>query len=76
MDDNRLFVFYKKVYFFQYLGGFQNLDEFWIVVFVVVELETNHIWFFAARVLVVDFWATIDYQFEKIGSFVARPCVS
>jgi hypothetical protein len=59
------------VYFFQYVGGFQNLDEFWIVVFVVVELETNHIWFFAARVLVVDFRATIDYQFEKIGSFVA-----
>jgi hypothetical protein len=76
MNDNRLFVFYKMVYFFQYLGGFQNLDEFWVVVFVVVKLEANHVGLFASRVLVVDFGATIDNQFEKIGPFIARPGVA
>jgi hypothetical protein len=76
MDDNWLFVFYKKVYFFQYLGGFQNLDEFWVVVFVVVKLEANHVGLFCARVLTVDFGATIDNQFEKIGPFIARPGVA
>ena len=76
VNDNWLFVFYKKVYFFQYLGGFQNLDEFCVVFLVVVELEANHVGFFGAGVLAVDFGATIDNQFEKIGPFVARPGVA
>jgi hypothetical protein len=76
VNNDRLFVFYKKVYFFQYLGDFQNLDEFLVVVFVVVELETNHVGLFGARVLAVDFGATIDNQFEKIGPFIARPGVA